>query len=207
MEEHILFPESLRRISEGQWADIRKSEAEIGYAWISPGNLWDANIVKAGAAAANLGKPEIVSTREAAQPDGKGEEIPLDVGSMTGGMVNILMKNLPFDITYVDENDKVRYYSQGKERLFPRTPTIIGRDVQNCHPPTSVHVVKQIVEEFKKKTRDEAEFWLTMGGKFIHIRYFPVYGKEGQYKGVLEVSQDVTGIRALKGEKRLLDSE
>ena len=207
MEEHILFPESLRRISDSQWADIRKSEAEIGYAWIKPGNLWDANIVKAGAAAADLGKPKTGPIEETALPAGKVEEIPLDVGSMSAEMLNILLKNLPFDITYVDENDKVRYYSEGKERLFPRAPTIIGRDVQNCHPPKSVHVVEQIIEEFKKKTRDVAEFWLTMGDRFIHIRYFPLYGARGEYRGVFEVSQDVTGIRALKGEKRLLDLE
>ncbi len=205
MEEHILFPESLRRISESQWADIRKSEAEIGYAWIEPGNLWDANIVKAGAAAANLGKPDAPIAGGPAHPLRKEGEIPLDVGSMTAEMANILLKNLPFDITYVDENEKVRYYSQGKERLFPRAPTIIGRDVRNCHPPKSVHVVEQIIEEFKKKTKDLAEFWITMGGRFIHIRYFPLYGVEGEYRGVLEVSQDVTAIRALKGEKRLLD--
>jgi len=192
MEEHILFPESLRRLNDGQWADIRQGEAEIGYAWISPGNLWDVNIVTAGTAA---------------EPAGTGEEVPLDVGSMSPEMINILLKNLPFDMTYVDENDKVRYYSQGAERLFPRSPTIIGRDVQNCHPPKSVHVVEQIVRDFKERTRDSAEFWLTMGEKFIHIRYYPLFDSHGSYRGVLEVSQDVTGIRALEGEKRLLDSD
>ena len=207
MEEHILFPESLRRLIDSQWADVRKSEAEIGYAWIEPGNLWDANIVKAGAAAANLGKPVTSENGGATGSNLEDGEIPLDVGSMSPEMLNILLKNLPFDMTYVDENDKVRYYSQGKERLFPRTPTIIGRDVQNCHPPKSVHVVEQIVKDFKDKTRDAADFWLTMGDRFIQIRYFALYDARGEYRGVLEVSQDVTDIRGLKGEKRLLDSE
>ena len=207
MEEHILFPESLRRLTDSQWADIRRSEAEIGYAWISPGNLWDANIVKASAVAADLGKPQAGTAGETGRAAAAIDEIPLDVGSMTPEIVNILLKNLPFDMTYVDENDKVRYYSQGAERLFPRTPTIIGRDVQNCHPPKSVHVVEQIVKDFKEGKRDVAEFWLTMGERFIHIRYFPLFDAHGAYRGVLEVSQDVTEIRGLTGEKRLLDSE
>ena len=202
MEERILFPTALKLLTDRQWAGIRKGEAEIGYAWIKPGNLWDANIVAARSAAttatADLGKPTPQDTSAAA-------EIPLDVGSMSPEMINILLKNLPLDITYVDEHDRVRYYSQGRERIFPRTPAIIGREVQNCHPPKSVHVVEKIVEDFKNKKRDMAEFWLEMGGKFIHIRYFALYDADGAYRGVLEVSQDATAIRGLKGEKRLLD--
>ena len=104
-----------------------------------------------------------------------------------------------------DENDKVLYYSQGRDRLFPRSPAVIGRSVQNCHPPKSVHIVEKIVESFRKKEKTEAEFWLTMNNRFIHIRYFPLYDENGDYKGVLEASQDVTAIRSLKGERRLLD--
>ena len=209
MEERILFPTSLKLLSEEQWAEIRRGESEIGYAWIKPGNLWDANIIAAraaaSAAAANLGKPvrPDTQTREAAGRE--AGEIPFDVGSMSPEMVNILLKNLPLDITYVDEHDRVKFYSQGKERIFPRTPAIIGREVQNCHPPASVHVVEKIIKDFRDKKRDAAEFWLEMGGKFIHIRYFALYAPDGAYRGVLEVSQDATAIRSLKGEKRLLD--
>ena len=206
MEERILFPTALRLLSDAQWAEIRRGESEIGYSWIEPGNLWDADIVAARAAADNLGK----EPREASQPLSdeavdKTDQIPLDVGAMTPEMINLLLKNLPLDVTYVDEHDRVRYYSQGRERIFPRTPAIIGREVQNCHPPKSVHVVEQIVDDFKQKKRDVAAFWLTMGEKFIHIRYFPLYTDSGEYRGVLEVSQDVTAIRSLEGEKRLLD--
>jgi uncharacterized protein len=205
MEERILFPTALKLLTDRQWADIRKGEAEIGYAWIKPGNLWDANIVTARSAAADLGKPiaEDTGTGETAEQD--AAEIPLEMGSMSPQMINILLKNLPLDITYVDEHDRVRYYSQGRERIFPRTPAIIGREVQNCHPPKSVHVVEKIVEDFKSKKRDMAEFWLEMGGKFIHIRYFALFDADGVYRGVLEVSQDATAIRGLKGERRLLD--
>jgi DUF438 domain-containing protein len=106
----------------------------------------------------------------------------------------------------VDEYDTVRYYSQGKERIFPRSPGVIGRAVQNCHPPKSLHVVQRIVEDFRARRRTEAEFWITMNGRFIHIRYFPLFEGDA-YRGVIEVSQDVTSIRALTGEKRLLDDE
>ena len=209
MEERILFPTALKLLSDPQWADIRKSESEIGYAWISPGNLWDANIVIAREKADGLGKPEAnipaVSEAEADAETEKPHEIPLDVGAMAPDMVNTMLKNLPLDVTYVDENDKVRYYSQGRERIFPRTPAIIGREVQNCHPPKSVHVVEQIIADFRDKKRDIAEFWLEMGDRFIYIRYFPLYGSNGEYRGVLEVSQDVTEIRDLEGERRLLD--
>jgi DUF438 domain-containing protein len=108
-------------------------------------------------------------------------------------------------MTYVDEKDRVRYYSQGRERIFPRSPAVIGRAVQNCHPPKSMHVVEKILESFKRKEKDTAEFWLTLGRRFIHIRYFALYDQEGAYRGVVEVSQDATGIRELKGQKRLLD--
>ena len=216
MEERILFPTALKLLSDRQWAEIRKSESELGYAWIQPGNLWDSNIVIARSRADELGKPIVAPVDSAAAASASASapasataseqgEIPLDVGAMTPTMLNLLLKNLPLDITYVDENDKVRYYSQGRERLFPRTPAIIGRDVQNCHPPRSVHIVEKIVDDFRNKREDTAEFWLNMGGKFIHIRYFALYDTEGAYRGVLEVSQDVTGIRGLEGEKRLLD--
>jgi DUF438 domain-containing protein len=133
-------------------------------------------------------------------------EIELSVGKLLPGQIDLLLKNLPVDITFVDENDRVRYYSQGKERIFPRSPGIIGRDVQNCHPPKSVHVVQKIVEDFKARRRTEADFWLELNGEFIYIRYFPLF--EGDvYRGVIEVSQNVTEIRKLEGKKVLLDEE
>lgn len=131
--------------------------------------------------------------------------LPLSQGRLTPEQVDLLLKHLPVDITFVDENGRVRYYSDTPERIFPRSPEVIGRAVQNCHPPKSVHIVNAIVEAFKAKTRDKAEFWIERGGRFILIRYFPVYDAAGAYRGVLEVSQDATGIRALQGERRLLD--
>jgi DUF438 domain-containing protein len=197
MEEKILYPTALRRLPEGAWSEIRRGEAEIGYAWIRPGNLWDPSVVGAAPVAAPAAQPGTSSA---------GGELELSVGRLFPDQINLLLTNLPVDITYVDENDKVRYYSQGKERIFPRSPGIIGRSVQNCHPPKSVHVVEKIVEDFKARRRSEANFWLEMNGRFIYIRYFALFDGD-VYRGVLEVSQDVTEIRALEGEKRLLDGE
>jgi len=206
MEEKILFPTSLKKLSERQWAEIRRGEEEIGYAWVRPGNLWDPSVVIAGSVAKQL------ATAQGSGAAGSDEaspaapaEIPLDVGALLPQQINLMLKNLPIDMTYVDENDRVRYYSQGRERIFPRSPAVIGRAVQNCHPPNSVHVVEKILESFKQKEKDTAEFWLTLNDRFIHIRYFAIYDQEGVYRGVVEVSQDVTDIRALKGQKRLLD--
>jgi DUF438 domain-containing protein len=207
MEERILFPTALRKLSDRDWAEIRRGEGEIGYAWVEPGNLWDPSVVRAAAVARetarNLGREAV----GAASPEGAPEpmELPLDVGRLTAEQVNLLLKGLPLDVTYVDRDDRVRYYSQGRERIFPRSPAVIGRAVQNCHPPASVHVVQKILDSFRKGEKDAAEFWLTIKERFIHIRYFALRDREGAYRGVLEVSQDVTEIRALKGERRLLD--
>jgi hypothetical protein len=208
MEEKILFPASLKRLSEGQWAQIRRGESEIGYAWIEPGNLWDPSVIVAASLARNLGKGDSGEEPAPGAVDTdvvEVGEISLDVGGLLPAQINLMLKNLPVDITYVDEHDRVRYYSQGRERIFPRSPAVIGRAVQNCHPPASVHIVERIVQSFRNKEKDTAEFWLTLNDRFIHIRYFALYDGGGDYKGVLEVSQDVTEIRDLKGQKRLLD--
>ena len=130
---------------------------------------------------------------------------PLTHGDLSISQIDMMLRSLPVDITFVDENDTVCYYSETPERVFKRTPAIIGRKVQNCHPPASVDKVIEIVEDFRTGKRDVAEFWIQMGEKLIHIRYFAMHDARGNYRGTLEVSQDVTGIRALEGEKRLLD--
>lgn len=218
MEEKILFPTAMRKLPETSWKQIRRGESEIGYAWVKPGNLWDPNVVKTGIpdfakvaeeARKARGEDSLSGQREGLAPaDGEREEagqIPLDVGSLTGTQLNMMLKVLPLDISYVDENDRVLYYSQGKERMFPRSPGIIGRTVQNCHPPKSAHIVQKIVDSFRNKEKDEAEFYFTMNGRFLHIRYFPIYDENGDYKGVIEAGQDLTDIRALEGEQKLLD--
>ena len=133
------------------------------------------------------------------------ERVKLDVGVLTQKEVNLMIKHLPFDLTFVGADDKVHYYSEGEERIFPRTPSVIGRDVSRCHPPKSVHIVENIVQAFKDGAKDVAEFWLHLGDRFIQIRYFAVRDDEGVYCGTLEVSQDITDLKKLEGEQRLLD--
>jgi len=132
---------------------------------------------------------------------------PLDTGQLSLDQINIMLKHLPVDVSFVDASDELRYYSDTPQRIFARAPAVIGRKVQNCHPPKSVHVVQKIIDAFRAGEKDSAEFWIEIKGRFIHIRYFAMRDKEGRYRGTLEVSQDVTEIRKLRGERRLLDWE
>jgi len=182
-EEKVLLPESLTRLSQEDW-DLIKSESLS---------------LKKGAEST-----ELISEEPAPALETEGK-IPLSTGALTQEQINLMLSNLPVDITFVDENDKVCFFSQTSERIFVRTAAIIGRAVQNCHPPQSVHVVQQIVDDFRAGKRDVAEFWIQMGPKFVHIRYFALRDTQGAYKGVIEVTQDVSSIRALEGERRLLD--
>ena len=192
-EEKILFPEALARMSDKEWAEIRAQEEEIGFFNVTPRDTW---------------KPEEVSMPE--QPVEEQEPqiqnlIPLATGALTQDQINLMLTHLPVDVTFVDEHDRVRYFTQGKERIFDRSAAIIGREVTMCHPPQSVHKVTIILDDFRAGKRDVAEFWIQSGGQFIHIRYFALRDAEGTYKGCIEVSQNATHIRTLEGEKRLLD--
>jgi DUF438 domain-containing protein len=193
-EQKILFPMSQETLDEKDWAAVKRGEEEIGYAWIRPGTDWKPSVKVEEI-------PALPQERESPGP------LDLDTGALTPAQVNLLLKNLPVDVTFVDEMDRVLYYSATAERIFPRSAAIIGRKVQKCHPPASVHVVNRILESFREGRRDVAEFWIEMRGRFIHIRYFAVRDENKKYKGCLEVSQDVTAIRGLKGEKRLLEWE
>jgi DUF438 domain-containing protein len=188
-EEHILFPMALEALSEEDWAKVAAGEEEVGYAWVEPEQKWQP---------AGAGVPPAFLAE-------KVGSINLDTGQLSPEQVNLLLTHLPVDISFVNEKDEVAYYSQTPERIFPRSPGIIGRRVQNCHPPKSVSMVEKILEEFKSGRKDVAEFWIQLQGKFLHIRYFAVRDGGGAYRGTLEVSQDVTGIRSLEGERRLLD--
>lgn len=185
-EERILFPMVFETFIEEDWHKVRQGEAEIGYAWVDPGDAW-----RPAAEASSAG-------------GGAGGLIRLDCGQLEPEVINAVLKHLPVDMTFVGPDDRVKYFSQTEERIFPRSEGIIGREVSKCHPPKSVHMVEDILARFKSGERDTAEFWIELGGRFIHIRYFAVRS-EGRYLGCLEVSQDVTAIRALQGQQRLLD--
>ncbi len=190
-EEKILFPMCQEKFDEADWDRVKKGEEEVGYAWIVPAPGWSSGPKGAPAPATSGGAA--------------GGPISLDTGALTAGQIDLMLTHLPVDISFVDENDTVVYYSGTADRIFPRTPGVIGRKVQNCHPPKSLDVVERILQSFRSGDREVAEFWIESGGKFIHIRYFALRDKAGAYKGTLEVSQDVTAIRRLRGERRLLD--
>ena len=190
-EENILFTTAMQKLSQQEWAEIREQEADIGYCYVQPGDSWLPVVTVASDAG------ELLST-----PAGK---LQLNTGSLTPEQVNLLLDHLPVEVTFVDENDEVRYFSQSKDVIFPRSPAIIGRKVQNCHPPQTVDRVQQIVDDFRAGRRDVAEFWIHMQGKHIYIRYFAIRDEKGEYRGAMEVTQEISRIQELKGERRLLD--
>jgi DUF438 domain-containing protein len=188
-EENILFPAALQMLSSEEWAAIHVQEPEFGVCYVEAAGPQSAAVPAA-------------QTEPRSVAEGL---IPLQTGALTPQQIALMLTHLPVDVTFVDENDAVRFFSATKERIFPRSPAIVGRSVQKCHPPASVHRVQRILDDFRAGRRDEAEFWIQMGGRFIHIRYFAVRDEQGEYRGTIEVSQDVTRIRVLEGERRLLD--
>lgn len=190
-ENNILFPTSMRLISPQEWKDIRHEFDEIGYCCFTPKGVTKALEIEEG------GKlPEEVKAEGM---------IEFETGPLPIAFIEPILNSLPIDVTFVDHEDKVRYFSKGDERIFVRTKAIIGRSVVNCHPEKSYHVVNQILTDFRNGKRTVAEFWIELEGQKIYIRYFAVHDKEGKYLGCLEVSQDITEIQKLEGQKRLLD--
>ncbi|MEW6515480.1 MAG: DUF438 domain-containing protein [candidate division FCPU426 bacterium] len=190
-EEKILFPMVLNAFSQEEWNEIRHGEDELGYA-VAPGQEWQPN-----------GGGQIHQKENRPMQS----QVTLKTGGLTMEQLDLMLKHLPVDVSFVDEQDEVRYYNDVKDRIFPRSPGVIGRKVQQCHPPKSVHMVQQILDEFKAGRKNTAEFWLDLHGRKLHIRYFAVRDQAGQYRGTLEVSQDITAIQRLAGERRLLDWE
>lgn len=188
-ENNILFPMGLHVVSEEEWKDIRLQFDEIGYCCFTPPGVLTP----------------IESVEEARVEEKKEGMINLPTGSFTLEELEAVLNTLPVDITFVDKNDEVRYFSETKDRIFVRTKAVLGRKVQQCHPQKSIHVVEKILQEFKAGTRDSAEFWINLNGRLIFIRYFAVRDKNRNYLGTLEVTQDITDIKKIEGEKRLLD--
>lgn len=206
-EEHILFPTALDKLNADQWLAIRVQESEYGYAYVQPGSEWPGEIP----GMEHAPQPSTAPAAAQAAPSAEGL-IPLHTGALTANELDAMLSHLPVDLTFVGSDDSVRFFSLGKERIFGRSPAIIGRKVQKCHPPASVHRVQQILDAFRAGTRDVAEFWIqttpgTPENKFVHIRYFAARGPANEYLGALEVVQDVTHIRSLQGQRRLLDAE
>lgn len=195
VEESVLFPKALEILDEKDWENVRKGEEEIGWMLAeTPSPFPEEEYIHPSKDFTQRELP--FSTKDRAH---------YDEGYMTVEQVNFLLKTMPLDITYVDQNDRVIFYNRGEERLFPRSAGIIGREVRFCHPPKSVGTVIRILEEFKKGTKSESSFWINIKGRLIYIRYFAVRDQEKNYRGVIEMSQDITDIKQIEGEKRLLD--
>ncbi len=193
-EENILFPTCLEKLTPGDWVEILRESAEVGYVFIEPPKETEFLVKELQAALLE-------------EPIARDSTISFPSGSLPLKELMCLLNTLPVDLTFVDKNDKVAYYTEGKSRIFTRTRSVIGRKVQNCHPPQSVHVVEKILSSFKDGSKDHFDFWINLGGRFIYIRYFAVRDKERRYLGTLEVSQDLTEERKLQGQRRLLEEE
>ncbi|NLP36824.1 MAG: DUF438 domain-containing protein [Firmicutes bacterium] len=193
-EENILFPLVTETLAEDEWIRIEEESEEIGYTLYEPQVKW---------------KPARVDVE--AKEQARGEQafdegyIKFSAGILKPEEINAIFNTLPIDITYVDKDGAVKFFSQGKERIFARPKTIIGRQVSNCHPPASVHIVEQIVEDLRAGKKDHEDFWLRMGDKYVHIRYFAVRNENNEFLGVMEVTQDIAPLQAISGEKRLVE--
>lgn len=191
-EENILFPASLEKLAPAEWVEILRESEAVGYAFIHP----------------PAGTEELVRHLEEAimeEATFKDDTIVMPTGSIKLNEIVPLLNSLPVDITFVDKDDTVRYFSQGKDRIFNRTKAVIGRKVQNCHPPQSVNIVEKILTSFKNGTKDNYDFWINMGHKTVYIRYFAVRDSNRNYLGTVEITQDIAPLKKLEGERRLLD--
>ncbi len=191
-EEKILFPASLEKLNVQDWVEVLKETENVGYGFIErPKETYQL----------------IEELRKAVTEEPKAEEqvISLPTGNLTLEELMGVLNSLPMDITFIDKEDAVRYFSEGKERIFLRTKSIIGRKVQNCHPPKSVDAVEKILQSFKEGKRKSADFWIHYQGKYVSIQYFAIRDRQGNYLGTLEVSQEISGIKKIEGERRLLD--
>jgi uncharacterized protein len=188
-EEEILFPMSLDHLTDQDWWDVYQQTLQIGFCLYDPQVEW---------------KPAGMENSSDEATQFSGNSIQLPSGSFTATELMAILNTLPVDMTFVDKNDKVKYFSQGTHRIFTRSRSIINRDVRLCHPPASVHIVEKIIDDFKSGRASHAPFWIQMRGKFIYIEYYALRDENGDYLGTLEVSQDLTEYRKLEGEQRIV---
>ncbi|WP_058485796.1 DUF438 domain-containing protein [Defluviitalea phaphyphila] len=193
-EENILFPMALETLSEDEWLKIQEESDEIGYTLINVKGKWTPNRINTG---------EKVKEEEKESYNGY---IKFNTGVLSKEEINAMLNTLPLDITFVDKNGIVKYFSQGKERIFARTKSVIGREVRNCHPPASVHIVEQIIKDLKGGKKEYEDFWINMGDKYVLIRYFAVKDEKGEFLGIMEVTQNIKPIQKITGEKRLMSN-
>jgi DUF438 domain-containing protein len=188
-ERRILLPMARDTLTDDEWAEIWQESPRFGYCLVEPRTGYRPPTARPPTSIADVPRDEAVV---------------FATGALTFAQLAGILATLPVDVTFVDADDRVRYFSEGADRVFERSKAILGREVRHCHPPKSVHVVEEIVESFRSGRRDVAEFWIQLRGRFVHIRYFAVRDGDGGYLGTLEVTQDLTRLRELEGERRLL---
>jgi DUF438 domain-containing protein len=189
-EEEILLPMCMDKLTNDDWYSVYQQTNEFGYCLYDPQVEWKQEGLRIGELKYNT-----------------GNNIQLTTGSFNLDELETLFRTLPIDITFVDKDDKVKFFSLGPDRVFTRNRAIIGRDVRMCHPPSSVHVVEQILSDFKSGKENSAAFWISMQGRYIYIEYFALRDKSASYLGTIEFTQDLTKLRNLEGEQRLLSYE
>ena len=224
-EETVLYPTSLAMITEAEFEEMKSGDREIGFAWITND---DANAPSSNAPSSNAPSPHpehhaaaaphgdtagntslaedlnAVLRKHGFNTGGANEVFDVATGKLTLEQINLIYRHLPVDLSYVDENEIVCFYSDTDHRVFPRSKNVIGRDVKNCHPRASVHIVEEIIQKFRSGEQDSAEFWINKPEIFIYIRYVAVRDKQGKFRGILEMMQDCTHIRSLKDSQTLL---
>jgi len=209
-EETVLYPTSLAMIRPSEFEEMKSGDREIGFAWIRVGKEapkadTPKETVPATAAAGFANElASLLGKYGFAGGSTPGALLEVATGQMTLEQINLVYKHMPVDFSYVDENEIVRFYTDTDHRVFPRSKNVIGRDVKNCHPRTSVHLVEEIVEKFRRGEQNEVDFWINKPGLFIYIYYVAVRDEEGRFRGVLEMMQDCTRIRSLEGSRTLL---
>lgn len=189
-ENNILFPAASQVVTSEEWEEARKEFDEIGYCCFTPSHVTVAL--------------QTEKRKTQTPPEGL---LQFETGSLSKEEAEAILDTLPIDISFIDKDDRVKYFNKAEKRIFVRTKAVIGRTVQMCHPQESVHIVNRIIEAFRKGEKDSAEFWITLDNRLVHIRYFAVRDKDGKYLGTMEVTQDLTDIKKIEGQKRLLDWE
>ena len=220
-EENILYPTSLEMINEEEFRYMAEGDREIGFAYISVQADKSDNSASASSSvsASTSGAPlsglssapsfaeELVGLLGKYGFNNKEEKLNVTTGQLTLEQINLIYQHMPVDLSYVDENELVCFYTDTKHRVFPRSKNVIGRDVKNCHPKASVHIVEEIIKKFRSGEQDKAEFWINKPDLFIYIIYYAVRDENGKFRGVLEMMQDCTHIRSLQGSQTLLTWE
>jgi len=205
-EEFILYPTSMALISADEFDEMKSGDQEIGFAFFNVEHKPTENKEEASPKVQDGFASELQSLLAKYGYAAQGDNQLLDVttGKLSLEQINLIYQHLPVDISFVDENELVRFYSDTNHRIFPRSKNVIGREVMNCHPRKSAHIVREVIDKLRSGEQDKAEFWINKPNLFIYITYIAVRDKEGKFRGVLEMMQDCTHIRALEGSQTLL---